>query len=146
MLIMDITWLTELNKRLKASAQEARQASEAKTDFLSRMSHDIRTPINVITGMTELAMGEDNSPTTTEYLNNIRSSGTFLLGLVNDILDLNKVESGKMELHPRPYTYQEFERYIQAVILPLCQKKGITFHMECDSPNIVIYCDSLRLN
>lgn len=142
----DVLWLAITNKRLKESAMEAMNANNAKTDFLSSMSHDIRTPINVINGMTELAMGESNPEVVLEYLGNIQSSGKFLLGLVNDILDLNKVESGKMELHPSAYEFSEFRRYINAVIKPLCEAKNIDFDFTCNKENAVFIIDSLRLN
>ena len=143
---IDFIWLWELNRRLKSSAAEANLANEAKTDFLSRMSHDIRTPINVITGMTELALQEKNPSETDDYLKNIQSSGKFLLGLVNDILDMNKVESGKMELHPQPYLYSDFKAYISAVVVPLCTAKNIEFTMTGNADSLVLVVDSLRMN
>lgn len=145
-MVLDFVWLAELNKRLRVSADEAHTASEAKTDFLSRMSHDIRTPINVITGMTELALDNDNPPETASYLEKISGSGKFLLGLVNDILDMNKVESGMMELHPKPYSFDEFGKYINAVIEPLCTAKNIEFKMTGGESMPVLVFDSLRLN
>lgn len=146
MMAMDIVYLAKLNTRLTQSAKEANAANEAKTDFLSRMSHDIRTPINVISGMTELALLEKNPEKTVEYLLNIQSSGKFLLGLVNDILDMNKVESGGMELHPRPYTHDEFVTYLNAVIRPLCEEKGVTFTMESNTAGLTLMVDPLRFN
>lgn len=115
-------------------------------ESLSRMSHDIRTPINVIKGMTELAMQEENRKQVDRYLTNIQSSGKFLLGLVNDILDLNKVESGKMELHLAPYRYSDFKNYIDAVIVPLCQEKDINFEMISKKEEMIFMLDGLRLN
>lgn len=146
MMTIDFLWLGVLNKRLKNSVRDAQTANDAKTDFLSRMSHDIRTPINVITGMTDLALSEHNPPQTDAYLTNIQASNRFLLGLVNDILDMNKVESGKMELHPRPYTYAEFHTYINAVIAPLCAEKSIHFITQINDKSVTLIADSLRLN
>ncbi len=145
LMVVDVSWLLTLNNNSKKNAIEAVNANRAKTDFLSNMSHDIRTPINVINGMTELALTEPDDEVVKEYLANIQSSGQFLLGLVNDILDLNKVESGKMELHPKPYSCIEFKRYIDAVITPSCKAKNIDFtiDIECDGSIVV---DKLRLN
>lgn len=143
---VNLFYLAALNKQLKMNAKAANAANEAKTDFLSRMSHDIRTPINVITGMTELALSEKDSGNMTEYLTNIQSSGKFLLGLVNDILDMNKVESGKMELHNAPYGIDEFNTYINAVIRPLCKEKNIEFKLNAQSKSVLLITDSLRLN
>ena len=123
----------EKSKELQATAalqdalKQAKAASEAKSDFLSRMSHDIRTPLNGIIGMTYLAQQQNNPAATADYLEKIDTSGQFLLGLINDILDLGKVESNKIELHPEVYPPEEFKRYIASVITPLCDEKGISF-------------------
>lgn len=146
MMTLDLLYLYGLNKQLKVSAIAAETANEAKTDFLSRMSHDIRTPINVISGMTELALMEKNSERTDEYLKNIQSSGKFLLGLVNDILDMNKVESGNMELHPKPYSRRDFDTYVNAVIRPLCEEKNIDFTIGGNIEDCVLMLDPLRMN
>ncbi len=146
LMVIDLIYLYQLNRRLKQSAHEANAASVAKTNFLSRMSHDIRTPINVISGMTDLALMEPNTERTVDYLKNIRASGKFLLGLVNDILDMNKVESGSMELHLKPYRYQEFITYLNAVIKPLCEEKGVEFIVQSNETDHVLLVDPLRFN
>lgn len=147
LMMIDFTWLRHLNYTLQETAEEAEKANVAKTDFLSRMSHDIRTPLNVITGMTHLVLQTNQEPTIAKYLENIQSAGKFLTGLVNDILDLNKVESGKMELHPVPYSIKEFENYIDAIILPQCQAKNIAFDFNSNAdPELTILIDSLRFN
>ena len=144
--LVDITFAVFINRQLRRRTSEAQAANVAKTDFLSRMSHDIRTPINVINGMTELAMKEANPPDTQDYLKDIRSSSTFLLGLVNDILDMNKVESGKMELFPKPYAYREFKSYINAIITPMCVAKDIQFAVNCNREDSVLLIDKMRCN
>lgn len=146
LMAVDIYYLYQLNSVLKERAKEANAANEAKTDFLSRMSHDIRTPINVISGMTQLALLEKDPDRMEEYLKNIQSSSKFLLGLVNDILDMNKVESGNMELHKRPYAFSEFVTYINAVIRPLCIDKDIDFQLNGNLGDVVINADPLRIN
>jgi two-component system sensor histidine kinase/response regulator len=88
--------------KLREALDNANAATAAKTEFLSRMSHDIRTPLNGIIGMTFLADKEDNPPATKEYLAKIDTSSKFLLGLVNDILDMSKVESNRVELRRSP--------------------------------------------
>lgn len=146
-MVLDFLYLYSLNHRLKISVTQANAASVAKTDFLSRMSHDIRTPINVISGTVELALLEKNPEQTVEYLENIQSSGKFLLGLVNDVLDMNKVESGNMELHLEPYSSREFMTYINAVIRPLCEEKKIHFIAEGGNIGaLVVMLDPLRFN
>ena len=111
-------------KLLEEEKQAAEAASIAKSDFLSRMSHDIRTPLNGIIGMTYIAKKQENPPETGKCLTKIDTSSRFLLGLVNDILDMSKAESGKMELHPEPYYVEDFKSYIDSVIQPLCDGKN----------------------
>lgn len=115
----------EVRRMLEKSVEEARLASDAKSEFLSRMSHDIRTPLNGIIGMTYLTQEmHDLPPEARENLAKIDMSSKFLLGLINDILDMAKAESGKIELHLEPYPFDEFMGYLDAVIRPLCAEKG----------------------
>lgn len=146
MLAMDIVWLQSMNRRLRFSMQREKEASEAKTAFLSRMSHDIRTPLNGIIGLTTLAMDEQNPARTQEYLENVKVSGQFLTGLVNDILELSRVESGRVELHPEPYTCFDLCKYVEAVILPLCVEKGLTFRLSPTDNELPVLLDRLRFN
>jgi len=111
------------NERLRLEALRADEASSAKSDFLSRMSHDMRTPLNGIIGMTHIAQAQDNPPATADCLDKIDTSSSFMLGLVNDVLDMAKAESGTIELHPEPYPFSQFEKYIAAVIQPLCDSR-----------------------
>jgi len=136
-----------LNKDLGAALKDATKASRTKSDFLSRMSHDIRTPLNGIIGMTALAEDEKNNPPkTSAYLKKIDESGHFLLDLVNDILDISKVESGKLELHPTPYTNTELWDYVAAVINPLCEEKKIVFSVVPPERVVSVLVDKLRFN
>ncbi|MDD3340296.1 MAG: PAS domain-containing protein, partial [Lachnospiraceae bacterium] len=131
-------------KELEQALISAKQANLAKSDFLARMSHDIRTPMNAIIGMTELARDEENTPKTAEYLKTIDSSSHFLLGLINDILDLSKIESGKIKLLEEPFTMEEFKRNIKTVILPLMEAKHIDFVMNLNCNVACILTDKLR--
>ena len=131
----------------KSLRHQAMAASEAKSEFLSRMSHDIRTPLNGIIGMTYLARSEKDPERIADYLGKIDTSSKFLLGLVNDILDMSKAESGKLELHPEPYPEKEFFRYLDSVIAPLCQEKSIRLEMESHPlPGYELLVDPLRIN
>jgi len=140
----------QLERQLESEKHLRRQAdaaNQAKTDFLSRMSHDIRTPLNGIIGMSYLAQKQANPPATADCLAKIDTSSQFLLGLINDILDMAKAESNKIELHPEPYPPEEFGAYIDAVIKPLCEGKHQTFRVEVDIPKgAVPVQDKLRIN
>ena len=117
-------------KKERALRAQATAANEAKSDFLSRMSHDIRTPLNGIIGMAHIAAGQENPPQTADCLDKIDTSSKFLLGLVNDILDMTKAEHDRIVLHPEPYRIEDFRAYIRAVIEPLCQEKHQTLTFE----------------
>jgi PAS domain S-box-containing protein len=125
----------------------ATAANKAKSMFLSRMSHDIRTPLNGIIGMTYLAKDEANPPKTNECLQKIDTSSKFLLGLVNDILDLTRIESNRLDLHLEPYTAQEFKSYMDAVIRPLCDDKDQHLTLEVHVPSdYYIMQDKIYMN
>ncbi|MDD3218732.1 MAG: transporter substrate-binding domain-containing protein [Lachnospiraceae bacterium] len=135
----------ETNKKLSTALASAEKANQAKTEFLSRMSHDIRTPMNAIIGMTELAKDEDEADNVKEYLKDIDDSSHFLLGLINDILDLSKIESGALSLKPEPYYLGEMRKHISSVIEPLMKEKHIEYVERVPAEPICILADPLRL-
>ena len=103
MLVKDVTNTTRLEdeKRLELEAAllQAKKANDAKKAFLSNMSHDIRTPMNVITNMAKMVLEEpENKTQVLDYMNKICSMSTFLMGVISDILDVSKMESGKLQL------------------------------------------------
>ena len=119
--------LSEKNLAL-ASAQEAHDASRAKSRFLSRMSHEIRTPINAIIGLDSIALHDESiSPRTRDELNKIGTSARHLLSIVNDILDMSRIESGRMELKEEIFSFQEFLDQINIIVNGQCQEKGLRF-------------------
>ena len=134
------------NKELQETLVKAEAATHAKTEFLSRMSHDIRTPMNAIIGLTHLAKDETDINVIREYLHNIESSSNFLLGLINDILDMSKIENGDLELKKEPFTKEEFETAILTVIKPLMDNKNIDFVFDMKADPECICADHLRFN
>lgn len=135
------------NTSLKTAIKSAERANQSKSDFLSRMSHDIRTPMNGIIGMTHIARQQINPPKTNDCLDKIDTSSQFLLGLINDILDMQKVESGKIKLHPEPYPVADFNSYIDAVVKPLYEEKNQIFQVDIRClDNVIPVMDILRFN
>jgi len=114
-----------------ASAEAAQSANRAKSQFLSRMSHEIRTPINAIIGLDSIALHDENiSPRTRDGLNKIGASARHLLSLVNDILDMSRIESGRLELRKEVFSLPEFLDQIGIIIGGQCDDKGLRFTCE----------------
>lgn len=134
-------------QELENALNEANEAMKAKTDFLSRMSHDIRTPMNGIIGMTHIAKEQENPERTREALDKIDTSSKFLLSLVNDILDMARVDSGKIVFHNEPYFEKDFQGYMEAVIKPLCETKNQTLIFNSESiKGCIPLVDIMRTN
>ncbi len=133
---------------LEDTRLEAVRANKAKSEFLSNMSHDIRTPMNAIVGMTAIAMANiDNKPQVQNSLKKIAVSGKHLLGLINDVLDMSKIESGKMTLSLEPISLRETVDNIVSIIQPQIKSKSQKFDVFIyDIENENVYCDSVRLN
>lgn len=117
----------------------------AKTEFLSKISYDIRTPMNAIIGTAALGMEEVDDPEKMrECLSKISSSSQFLMGLLNDLVDMSRIENGKFLLHPVSYAYGDFIDEIWTMIEPNCRKKEIRLEMPPDDININLEVDKLR--
>jgi signal transduction histidine kinase len=119
--------------RLRQANAELLSASRMKSEFLASMSHELRTPLNGIIGFSEFLVDERPGKLNDkqkEYLNDVLNSGRHLLQLINDVLDLSKVEAGKMELYPEIFTLREAIDEVCSIISPLSQKKGITLKKE----------------
>lgn len=150
-----VSELRRMNTEMDAARQaaekaqrEAEHANAAKQEFLSSMSHDIRTPMNAIIGMTSIAIANaDNQEQVQEYLRKIELSSKHLLGLINDVLDISKIESGKMAMHIGPVSLREVMDSIVNIMQPQVKAKNQQFNAdayEILSENVC--CDSVRLN
>lgn len=121
----------EHNKQLTEALHAAQLASNAKTTFLSNMSHDIRTPMNAVIGFTTLLAKEAENPDKVrEYTKKIMASGQHLLSLINDILEVSKIESGKVVLNEETFALNDLIASIDAIIRPMAGAKGQEFHVE----------------
>ena len=146
--LWDMGYMLSLNKRLQTTTREAESANKAKTDFLSTMSHDIRTPMNAIIGLTTVAeknLGDTES--TRESLRKISLAGNHLLTLINDILDISKVESGKLKLSPLSFSIVETVENLVTISQPMIKEKNLEFSFHINRmEKEYLYTDQLRLN
>ena len=136
------------NKQLAEALQAAQIASKSKTTFLSNMSHDIRTPMNAVIGFTTLlARDAENPAKVREYTRKIMASGQHLLSLINDILDVSKIESGKVVLNYEKFTLSALVSSVDAIIQPMAKAKGQSFHVEVTGiRHEYLIGDEMRLN
>ena len=119
----------EISIRKKAEAL-AEAANASKSDFLARMSHEIRTPLNAMLGYTQLLHRDrDLSPEQRDSVGCIATSGQHLLGLINEILDLSKIEAGKMDLNPSDFDLASSARSLAATFQPLCAERHVAFRL-----------------
>lgn len=138
--------LKETQLQALKAKEAAEKASKDKTDFLSNMSHEIRTPMNAILGFSELLIGKTQSPKYEAYLDGIISGGKNLLMLINDVLDLAKIESGKMEIHYQPTDINAIAREFYNIYFQESLKKGITFLVDINVPETdLVMLDELRI-
>jgi two-component system CheB/CheR fusion protein len=131
-MLLDATELTLAQKALKQAKEEAEIANRAKSEFLANMSHEIRTPLNGVLGMTDLALKKEIPQNAREYLQIVKQSGKALLEIINDILDLSKIESGKFTLENRPFLLRESLESMFMSFLTSARAKGLSFHKAID--------------
>jgi signal transduction histidine kinase len=145
--------LRQVNTNLDAKVDELAQANlslhemnKLKSEFLATMSHELRTPLNSILGFSDvLGSAENLNDRQKKYLSNIRTSGQHLLALINDILDLAKIEAGKMEVHPGDVVVHELVESVAASMLPLAERKNIDLRWDVDPDVPVLFQDPGKL-
>jgi CheY-like chemotaxis protein len=135
-------------KMVEQALVKAEAASKAKTNFLNNVSHDIRTPMNAIIGFTKLATTHiDNQDKVKDYLSKIMASGNHLLSLINDILDMSRIESGKIHLNETECNLSEQMHDIRSIIQADIKEKNMDFYIDAvDVFDEDVFCDKLRLN
>ncbi len=141
-----VRWQRETDVQLKAAADAARSADQAKSLFLAQMSHEIRTPINAVLGMNEMILRENKDSDIQEYAVQIQSAGATLLSLINGILDFTKIESGRMELQPVEYETSMLIQNLVNLIADKAQAKNLELKIDID-PTLpeTLYGDDVRV-
>ena len=146
---MQAEFLIRLTDDLRVARDDARAADRTKSEFLATMSHELRTPLNAIIGFSEVIMNEvygpvDN-PKYSGYLNNIHASGQHLLGLINDILDLSKIESGKDELHEDEIEIPEIIHSVLKEVRQPAEQGGVKLELELPDQLPALRADERKL-
>ncbi len=134
------------SRDLRIQRDRAEEASQSKSEFLANMSHEIRTPLNAVLGMMSLLLETPLSPAQREYVATARSSGAALLGVINDILDISKIEAGKLEIEAAPFVLRECLEEAMGILAPKAQSKGLALHYRvADGVPAAIESDAARL-
>ena len=148
LVMSDRTADRKMNQALSEAVRAAEAANRAKSTFLSNMSHDIRTPMNAIIGFTTLAVSNiDDQKRVRDYLGKILSSGSHLLSLINDILDMSRIESGKIHLEETEVSLSDVLHDLKTIISGQINAKQLEFYIDAmEVTNEDVYCDKTRLN
>ena len=150
LLVAENIWSIVRRKRAEENLKEAKESAEmanrSKSVFLANMSHEIRTPMNAVIGFAEILHEQIQEPIQRNYLDSIKASGKTLLQLINDILDLSKIEAGKLEIQMEPVNIRSVLNEIEHIFILKASQKNLTFTVECDeniSDNYLL--DELRM-
>ena len=136
-----------ISEQLSSAMMEAKDANNAKLNFFSKMSHDIRTPLNVVLGMTQIAKKyKDNSEKLDNALDSITTEGSYLLSVINSILDVNQLEHGHIELVHKPFNPEECMKESMEILRPLAEKKMQNLTVSCNFKDQVVIGDSGRFS
>ncbi|SFB02383.1 His Kinase A (phospho-acceptor) domain-containing protein [Acetitomaculum ruminis DSM 5522] len=137
----------EQYRKMEEAAKIAKMANDSKTEFISRISHDIRTPISIIKNMVDFAMEDIYEPEKLKSdLRKIEAANGFLLSLINDVLDISKIDSGKMELNEAPYTAKEHIENVESILKTMCDEKHLKYEIKDYTGQGVIVVDKIRIN
>jgi two-component system, sensor histidine kinase and response regulator len=145
-LLMDISHQKVIEDELKIAKEKAESAARSKAEFLANMSHEIRTPMNGVIGMAELLINIDLPPRPKHYVETIRSSAEVLLAILNDILDISKMEAGKLSLHPASFDLRRTLDDVAMLLAPSAFGKGLEFIVRYDAQApAMVYGDAVRI-
>lgn len=132
-IVRNVSETKAIEGALRTAKEEAEKANRAKSDFLAKMSHDIRTPLNAVIGMTELTLGTDLTPSQRDALETARESAKTLLGLISDILDISKIEARKLELNPEAFDLRRALASVARTMRLQAVRKGLALRLSVDA-------------
>ena len=146
LILRDISHQKQTQQRLTEAKKTAEEANQAKSLFIANMSHEIRTPMNAILGFADVLQREITEPELKSHISIIRRSGKTLLGIINDILDLSKIEAGRLDLMPSPLNIRDLGREIIELFSVDCERKGLSveYHVDDSVPHALVL-DGVRL-
>lgn len=144
--ISSTLYIIEINEQQKKMQEELREANRAKSKFLANISHEIRTPINAIVGFNEMILRESNDDSISDYAFDVKNAADALLNIINDVLDLSKIEAGKMKVLPTEYAPKELMNTVISMMTSRAENKGLSLFLEYDKevPQF-LYGDSGRI-
>ncbi|MCR5683973.1 MAG: response regulator, partial [Lachnospiraceae bacterium] len=146
LLIFNSTVMMTYNRKLSEAAKQANQANEAKSNFLSTMSHDIRTPMNAILGLNEMVLRDSGDENIRMYSESIKTAGNTLLGIINGILDFSKIEAGKMEIINVDYSFASLLNDLVNMVQKKAEDKGLAFNLNIDrNIPMILNGDEIRI-
>ena len=134
-----------MEKKLREALKEAEKANKAKSEFLANMSHEIRTPLNAIIGFSEILENELQNDSCQEYLKSIKTASDSLLNLINDILDMSKIEAGMLEIESEYFKLFDLLKEMEIIFASKAQAKGVELLLESNNNLIEIKLDQTRL-
>ncbi|RSK38669.1 tetratricopeptide repeat-containing hybrid sensor histidine kinase/response regulator [Mangrovimonas spongiae] len=137
--------LKQKNEIIEAEKEKAQASERAKHQFLANMSHEIRTPLNAIKGMTDILLRRKPRKDQTEYLDGIKQSSDSLLVIVNDILDISKIEAGKIELEHEPFSIKKVVNNVQTIMHFKAEEKGLQLKTNLPQHELMVKGDDIRL-
>lgn len=135
--------INELNQKLEISLKNEEHANQVKSDFIARMSHDMRTPLTTIIGLSDIALDENYGEEINSHFHHIKDSSQYLLELINEILDMQRIENGRIIANPEPIRLSDVESIVESIIQPMAESKNLDLKIKQinEEINDVIYTD-----